>query len=309
MLFFLFGKDTYRSRRRLKELIKEKKKENDEDLDINTIDGEGLTYRDFKDRLKQKSMFSGRKMLILNNVLSNKDFRDKFLEEAEQWKESNHIIVFYEEGSPNKTKLFKFLKKNADQEEFKLLKGKKLREWVKNEFKEKEVGINKKALSLFVQFVGNDLWKAANEIDKLTSYKDNVVKEKDVEKMVNPKIEPEIFKTIDALVEKDKKKALKLIYNHLNEGSSPVYLLRMINYQVRNLLIIKDLKERGRSYSEIKKEADLHPYVIKKTFRQAKKFSLPQIKKIYHKIFEADLAIKTGGKEPEAAIEFLVTQI
>jgi len=310
MIIFLFGKDTYRSRQRLKEIVRERKENSQNNLDLTFLEGGSLNYRDLKDRLQQRSMFSNERLVVIKNSLSNKEFRDDFLKESEKWEETKNTILFYEEGSPNKTKLLKFLKKESDEcKEFKLLKGKELRKWTRKTFEEKGVKIKRKALSTFTEFVGNDLWRASNEIDKLSSYKEKLVKESDVRKMVNPKIEPEIFKTIDALVEKNKKKALKLIYNHMDEGNSPLYLLHMINYQVRNLLVVKDLKEKGRSYSEIQKEADLHPYVVKKSFRQAKKFSLSRIKKIYHRIFEADLAIKTGKKEPEAAIEFLVAQI
>ena len=52
-----------------------------------------------------------------------------------------------------------------------------------------------------------------------------------------------------------------------------------------------------------------HPYVIKKTIQQARSFSLSELKKIYQKIFQVDLGIKTGKIEPETALDLFVAEI
>ena len=49
--------------------------------------------------------------------------------------------------------------------------------------------------------------------------------------MVRPKIETAIFETIDTLAQRNKKKALRLLQDHLDKGDSPFYLLKMINFQ------------------------------------------------------------------------------
>jgi len=55
----------------------------------------------------------------------------------------------------------------------------------------------------------------------------------------------------------------------------------MINYQFRSLLAGK-----GRAL-----------------------FTLEELKKIYYKIFQADLNIKTGKIEPEVGLDLLITEI
>jgi DNA polymerase III delta subunit len=72
----------------------------------------------------------------------------------------------------------------------------------------------------------------------------------------------------------------------------------MINFQLRNLLIVK---------SGAKLNA--HPYVIKKTVRQAGNFSLGDLKKIYQKIFQVDVGIKTGKIDPEVALDLLIAEV
>jgi len=83
----------------------------------------------------------------------------------------------------------------------------------------------------------------------------------------------------------------------------------MINYQFRNILSIKDLITRGQSPYFFGKKAGIHPYVIKKSYSLAQKFTIEELKKIYQKIFEVDLDIKTGKIEPKAALDLLVSSI
>ncbi len=100
-----------------------------------------------------------------------------------------------------------------------------------------------------------------------------------------------------------------MIHKHLEKGDSALYLLSMINFQFRNLLIIKDLIENNKPYNVILREAKLHPYVIKKSYLQTNKFTFQKLKKIYQKIFEADIQIKTGQLIPETALDLLVAGI
>jgi DNA polymerase-3 subunit delta len=49
--------------------------------------------------------------------------------------------------------------------------------------------------------------------------------------------------------------------------------------------------------------------LVKKSYRQAQRFTLWQLKKIYQKIFQVDLAIKTGKVEPETALDLFIAEI
>ena len=53
----------------------------------------------------------------------------------------------------------------------------------------------------------------------------------------------------------------------------------------------------------------MHPYVIQKSTQQTRKFNFEELKKIYQKIFQVDLDIKTGKIEPETAIDLLIAEI
>jgi DNA polymerase-3 subunit delta len=296
MLFFLYGADTYRSHQKLKEIITRYK-------NLEYFNDESLNVQNFIDKTKQFSIFKEKKLIILFNFFYNLELKKRFLEEEKKSKfltKIEDITVFYEEKEVSeKDAFFVFLKKHAKCQEFKLLDGQKLKNWIEKEFSQYHSKISQKAIQKLIDFVGQDLWQLSNEIKKLASYKkDQKVELKDVQLLIRSKIEVDIFKTIDAIALKDKKRALFFLHKHLEKGDNPLYLLSMINFQFRNLLIIKD---GGKT--------QLHPYVLKKNYSQAQKFTIKELEDIYQKIFQTDLDIKTGKLNPQIALNLFIAQI
>jgi len=320
MLIFLYGQDSYRAREKLNKIIENYKKIHKSGLNLKFYDGKSLDFQDFKDETQQTSMFKEKKLAILKNVFSNQKFKEEFLKEGKKFIVSKDLILFYEEGEiPVKDKLAIFLKKNGKSQEFKPLGGEKLKNWLKKEFKKYNTEITSLGLEKLISFVGPDLWRMSNEIAKLVNYKrekgkQSKVEIEDIELLVKAEIKNDIFKTIDAIALKDKKKALSLIHQHLEKGDFPLYLLTMITFQFRNLLLMKSLESKEQfygnySYGRATNRLGIHPYVARKAAEQARKFSLEELKKIYHKLFEIDLGIKTGRINSQTALDLFIAEI
>jgi DNA polymerase-3 subunit delta len=311
MIIFLYGSDTYRSRQKLNEIVEGYKKSHKTGLNLKWFEGENLEFEELKNEIQQASIIAGKKMLILKNVFSDSIFKEKFLKSSKNFINLKDLILFYEEKEVKETdSLFKFLKKSGKCQKFDSLEGQNLKSWIKKEFDAWKVRVEPAAIDRLVNFVGGDSWRLSNEIRKLAAYqKDGVVDSKDVGLLVKPGIETDIFKTIDALAQKNKKLALELLHKHLTRGDSPLYLLSMVNFQFRNLLEVKGLAEKNCTYEKILKETKLHPYVVRKSLWQSQKFTLPELKKIYRKIFKVDYDIKTGKMEPATALDLLITEI
>lgn len=300
MIIFLYGQDTYRLREKLSEIIEHYKEVHKSGLNLRFFENKNLNYQDFIDELKQAPMFQEKKMLVLKNVFQNQEFKNSFLESVKKFADSKDIIVFQEENEiAPKDALLKFLMKNAKTQEFQCLDGAKLRNWAKKEFERHKAEIQPEALWQLTGYVGNDLWHLSCEIRKLVAFKKNkIIGMKDVNLLVKPEIETDIFKTIEALASGNKKKALQLVHEHLEKGDNPLYLLSMINFQFRNLLVVK---ETGMLPG--------HPYFVRKTADLSQAFSREALRMMYHKIFEADLKIKTGQLDPQTALDLLITEI
>lgn len=310
MIIFLHGKDTYRMREKLKEIIDEYKKVRKSGINLNFFDCQKEDiFRDLKDDLRQTSIFEEKKLAVVSDPFSNAHFGENFLKEAESFLKSEDLTIFYQEGEINKNSaLLNFLEKNAKTQEFNSLTGLKLKNWVIERLGGQK--IEQEAIDVLLRYIGSDLWRMNNEIQKLKDYKKGeVIKKEDVGLQVKPFIEIDIFKTIDAIAQKKKDSALRLLHKHLENGESPIYLISMVNYQFRNLLIIKDFIEKFKPYGVILKKSGLHPFVVKKSYFQCGQFSFGELKKIYHKIFTIDLSVKTGKIDPRAGLELLIAEI
>jgi DNA polymerase-3 subunit delta len=83
----------------------------------------------------------------------------------------------------------------------------------------------------------------------------------------------------------------------------------MFIYQVRSLLKLRDLTEKGVPFYALAKQSGLHPFVVKKSWSQIRNFSLDQLKKIYRRLLEIELALKTGRLDGPTALDMLVAEI
>lgn len=318
MIIFLYGKDTYRLQQKLKEIEQRYKKTHQSALNLEKIDAIEFEFREFWDKLRQTSMFIKKKLFFLENIFKSQVFKENFLKKIKEIADSQDIAVVIDKGGALKTdKLFPALKKYGKSQEFKQLQPRQLFSWAKKEFERQGAKIEEPALATLIDFVGNDLWLLSNGIKKLSCFKAGSTGEitrKDIELLVKPKIETAIFETIDAIGQRNKKRALTLLQKHLEKGDSPFYLLSMINFQFRNLLIVKSRYQYTNGIpmmriSDLSRELVMHPFVLKKTMQQMARFSLAELKKIYHKIFEADLNMKTGKIAAEEGLKMLIAQI
>ncbi len=311
MVIFLYGEDSYRSKEKLNEIAVHYKELRKSALNLIYVDANQTDFSNFYNNFKISPMFAEKKLVILKNIFANKKFQEDFLEEINILQELKDVIVIYEnEAVDQRLKLFRVLLKECKNQEFKLLTGLSLKKWAQNIFEKLNGKINNDALDLLLNYVGNDLWRLSNEIQKLIQFKNGAAIQKiDVELMVKPKIESDIFKTIDALAQKNKKQALALLHKHLDGDDNPLYILSMIAYQFKNLLMVKELSEKGVMYASIVKKSGLHPFVVKKSYFLCRQFTFEELKQIYRQIFKIDSDIKVGKIEPELALDLFISRL
>lgn len=311
MLYFLYGPDSYRSRQKINEIISHYKEVRKSGLNLIYIDAQEKDFDDFYNTFNISPIFVENKLIIVRNVFLNKKFQEEFLEHIETLETLKDIIVIYEGSEVDqRVKLFKTLIKTAKSQEFVLLDAKNVRNWAQKEFERYQQKINLDALTLLSLYVGNDLWSLSSEIKKLVDFKNGaIIKKEDVDLLVKPSLENDIFKTIDSIADQNRRQAFILLHKHIDGGDDPIYLLSMITYQFRNLLIVKELAEKGLMYNSIVKKSGLHPFVVKKNYFQCNRFSFATLKAIYQNIFQIDLDVKTGKIDSETALDLLVSQL
>jgi DNA polymerase III subunit delta len=313
MLLFLYGKETYQLQEKLKEIKEHYQEKYKESLAFEEKDALLITIQDLKDLFFQRSFFAKKTLIFLDNLFLNEGLKNDFLKDIDKFSQAEDFLVISQKGVlPDKASL-KLLKQAGTVQEFKPLKRGKVRVWLREKIESTGFNFSEEALDLLLDSSSDDLWRLANEVGKITAFKKNnkgsQIRCEDVRMLVKPAWEDSLFKTVDALAKRNKKEALRLIRENLLKRHSPVAVLTMIVFQFRGLLLAKTFQEQGRSLDNFISLGLLKPFPARKSWYASNNFTQEQLKKIYQKIFEIDVAIKQGLIDQDEGLKMLVSEI
>lgn len=291
------------------------------DFNVTHFGEEGLDVNKILNEINSLPFLGEKRVVILENILSStkKDDRKKIIEGTLSSPDSTVVIIFENKDLlPYKAKdrvkeietfISKLDTKNVFH--FQNMDVAKLNRWIADKLKVRGFVIEPKALNSIVALVGYNTRQIDNEIKKLTAYKfkERNINSEDVLRLVKANVDTNIFSLTDALAKKDIKTAQNILKNIIDSGEEIYGLLSMIAFQFRNLILVKLAEKEGVSSQMFLTETRMNPYVHKKTSQQVRNFTLEKLKEIYHQIFESDLAIKTGEKEPGLALDLLIVKI
>lgn len=333
MIIFLYGEDTFRSRAKLNEL----KNKYIADVDakgqsIIAINGEKADISEIVEAAAAPSLFVRKRLVIIENILNNKALHAQLLELLEKISKQeektagkdDNIIIFYDETGgqkPERNKLFNFLCKQKFVQQFKPFSNTETTNWIKQEVARRGGNISLRSANALAGLVGNDLWQISNDIDKLINYRKAQsrqlaegqeaveINNDDVAAMVRGKFDENIFALTDAISQKNKVAAIKLLEEELDNGLAGVYLIHMITRQFRILMQVKEATSLGQSARKIANELKLHPFVVQKSVNQARNFSLEFLKSVFSYLIQLDRRQKTGQGDLRADLALMIAKI
>ena len=324
-MFYLFhGEDEFS---RSETLADFKKKMGDPGLvELNTtvFDGRKVTLSELQHACDSVPFMAERRLVIVEGLLTRLASKGKeralsawqkeYLEKLTQYLRflpETTRLVFVENksiGKSNPVHRLALADERGHIKEFEPPQGRALNRWIEQRVKKKGGQINAAAVETLAAFVGNDLRLLDQEIEKLTIYVDGArpIGEDDVRLLVSYVQEANVFEMVDALGQRNGQRAAKLLHQLLDEGEHPLRLLGMIVRQFRIMIQVKELSEQRLSQQDMAARLKLHPFVVKKTTRQAMNFSMKQLEAIYRRLLETDVAIKTGQMNDVLALDMLV---
>ena len=320
MIIFLYGKDSFRSYQKLKEIINKYREKNPNSSSLHQIDFPPTSLEEIELVLASSPLFREKKLIVFKHAFSlGADEQKKLvtiLRKRGIVKDKDNILVFRAEDEPDKrTALFKYLNKYGRSQKFSLLNKPHLRIWLKKTIDSQfpKLDLPNYLRESLITRLGPDLWRIYQEVEKLDAYQKSShkkISQDDIEKLVVFSDDANIFKTIDAIASKKKKEALRLLQAHFKNSEPELKILAMFEYQFRILVKIKALIEKGLDYYRIQRQAKLHPFVFRKTFSLAKNFSMEELKNIYDKLFNLDLGFKTGKiQDKQIALEMFIVEL
>ena len=189
---------------------------------------------------------------------------------------------------------------------------KNLSPWIIKKAGEFDVKIEPSAAELLGKLVGPDLRTLSNEIEKLALYvgPERAIQRADVDVLVPYHEEAENFGLANAIGQRNAPKAYDQLNKLLDEGRHPMAILASIAAQVRGLIEVKDMAERGMSPMEIARMKGWgSDYPAKMRLREAARFSAARLEDILAMLLQIDLDIKTGRVDSRLALDTLIARL
>ncbi|MDD4875592.1 MAG: DNA polymerase III subunit delta [Dehalococcoidales bacterium] len=329
MLYILSGQDDYSINESLRDI--KNSISNQTLLEVNTtvLEGHEITTGQLRGVCETPPFLAEKRLVIIKGLLerfepankaryrqktkqrTNKQNEYKSLSDSMNHLPDSTILVLISGRINNRNPLFTELSTKAKVKFFPLLRGDKLLQWIQNYVKKNGGTISPNAVNLMAQLIGSNLWIMSNEVTKLILFVSNrCIEEKDVRLVVSHAQEDNVFAMVDAIIEFKVGLAERLLHQLLIRGASPSYLLVMLSRQVRMIIRLKELRNQERSEMEIRNKLRLTAdFTWQKLTTQATRYPLVRIKKVYQKLLEADLSIKTGKYEGELALNILIAEL
>lgn len=322
MIIFLYGPDTFRSRRLLQEMKQKFIKDIDaESQSLATIDGAAATLKTISEQINTGSLFVKKRLVVIENIFKNK--KEKIFSELtdylKKFTDSNdNIIIFRDEavGPPDKAlktdakKLFTFLSKQPYVQELNILNNSQLLTFIKKELDRYQKTMIGSAAARLINLTGGNTWLIASEVKKLADRSSEpLITEEMVKEMVVGSFSEDIFALTDALSSKNKALALKLLEEQYAAGLSDEYLLTMLIRQFKILLQVKDALENKISPNDLAIKLKIHPFVAKKSAFQCKNFSLETLKSCLNRLVALDFGNKTSQSDIKTELTLLISEL
>jgi DNA polymerase-3 subunit delta len=192
---------------------------------------------------------------------------------------------------------------------FDLPKGEALVQWIQARARAEGGTFTREAAQALAE-AEDDPRALGHEIAKLLTYAAfaRPVEAADVRALTPAGSEARVFDFVDFVGQRQGAPALRELHKLLDKAE-PLYVLGMIVRQFRLILQARELLEARRPERDVAQVLGLHPYPAGKVCAQARAFSLPALERIYHRLLECDVEIKTGRAEPAAALDVLVAEL
>ena len=323
---FLYGNDEFAIARRLADSTSLFTDPSAADMNTARLDARSMSEDDLNNAVNAMPFLAAQRLVFLANPsarYNTPQARKKLFEFIEKIPPTAQMMIYEnvdvktyrdrsrQEKEDEKHWLVKWMKKSGLKlERYALPAGWEMTGWITNNAKEQGGTIEPAAAAKLAGMVGPDTRQAAQEVTKLLTYANwsRPVGVQDVDALSILTAEPDIFAMVDALAAGNAKAAQRMLHTLL-ENEDAFSLWGMIIRQFRLLLEAREVLDSRGGEGDVERALGVHAFVAEKVAGQAKRFSLPALERIYHKLLEIDEAAKTGQVTLDLALEMLVVEL
>lgn len=316
MIIFLHGPDTFRSRSKLRQIRERFRREVDKTgYNTATFAGRGLKVEAFEQALLAAPFLAPKRLVVVEELIAAKPstaVEKQLLELLQRPAAGQPVAVFWEGELPagKGGGLVKFLHESPYAERFDRITGSALTRWYQQQANAHGLAIGSSELQQLIELVGDDLWRADGELQKLAAYcRGRTATTDDIALLVASDVEENIFALTDAIGQRRQAQAVQLLHQQHQAGVSPLEITAKMAWHCKNLLQAKAwLTAQGGHGSswELAEAIGMHPFVAKKTLGQVNNFSQVELVNRYRQLLDIDRKLKTSHHNPAALLALLV---
>jgi DNA polymerase III subunit delta len=212
------------------------------------------------------------------------------------------VLAYKYKKLDKRTKLAKLLAERSVMLESDKLREDKVPAWITGYLKDRNYQIDHKSATLLVDFLGNDLGRIGNELDKLlliipagsTSISADLI-----EKNIGISKDYNNFELTKALASGDVMKANRIVrYFSNNPKNNPFILtLSSLFYYFAKVLLFHGIPDKSKE--NVSRELGINPFFVGEYVQAAKNFPLPKTCQIITWLRDYDLKAKGGSMASE----------
>jgi DNA polymerase-3 subunit delta len=315
-VFFLYGNDEYAISCRLREFEADFPDPTTASMNIARLEARLATENDLNTAVGAMPFLAPRRLVILSNPSA------RYIKPPERRKFEEFLaavppsarLVLHERIEPKELEkhwLVKWAAKAAIKTQAFMLPGPKaMPGWIIKEALEQGGALEPVAAARLAEMVGSDPRQASMEIAKLLAFVNwsRPVGLADVEAAGIASAEPDIFSLVDALADSNPGRAQKVLHRLL-EDQDAFALWGMIIRQFRLMLLAREVIDSHGMVPDVQEALRVHPFVAEKIHGQAKRFSLPTLESIYHRLLLIDEAAKTGQAPLDFSLDIFIGEV
>ncbi|MFO7892001.1 MAG: DNA polymerase III subunit delta [bacterium] len=307
-IYFFFGDEDYLIDK-LIDLIRKKVVDlQTKDFNYDFLYSDDVSGQDIINLTSSLPMMADYRLVIIKSIQKLSTSDKKILEKYIDNPVNSTILVLTANRIDRRKRIYKNLVKKSIWVECKPIYENIAVGWIIKRFKKQGIKISRPAALFMVQLVGVSLRSLDNEIEKIITYTEakKSIDEKVVSQVVGFYKNYNLWNFTDAVGNKDKDLANKILVSFLEEGVSPPFLLRELTKRVVLLMKIKLMIAKGMNKHLIKKVMGLKNFFLNLYMDQAEKFSQSELRNSLQALQMADLHLKSGFMKPEMVLSLIV---
>jgi DNA polymerase-3 subunit delta len=307
-IYFLMGEEPYYIDKISEFIENNVLSEEEKGFNQMVLYGRDVAVEEIADNAMRFPMMAERQVVIVKEAQDLSRSIEKLISYVENPQPSTILVICYKYKTIDKRKkLYKAIQKTGLVYESKKLYENQVADWIRRVVAGKKYKIEGKATLMLVEFLGNDLSKINNEIEKLMLIlpDGSTITPSNIEENIGISKDYNNFELRSAIGERDVMKVNKIInYFGQNQKTNPmVVTISLLNSLFTQILIYHSLSDKSKN--NVAKALKVNPFFVSDYITAGKNYPMRKVSQIIGFLRDADVKSKGVGANALPPIQIL----